>query len=485
MRLQVKNRPETECLNKTEWRAYQVIASALSVLTLCIAAASAEGKEEPGSAGSQNAPTVVPSATPAGILPVPDYSGNFCTRQYLTDDWWGARTYLANKGIQVGVEWNQFVQGVTNGGRDRGTAYGANLDYTLNLDLMRMGLLPGALVKFRAETRYGSSVNGIAGPILPVNTKALFPVTAKINQQVGFTITDLNYTQFLSEHLALFFGKLDTLDADPNEFASGRGTSQFMNANFLFNPTLALRLPYSTLGAGVIWLPIPPGPRGGITINSSVVQTADSSETTGFENFGKGGSWTTEADFQYQLGTLPGGMNIGALYSFDQNFARLNTTNRLVLQPGEGLVIPSKQSTWAVYWSTWQYLFAKPPGDRPLVQFSGMPKQQGIGVFARFGFADRDTNPTEWAVSGGIGGRGLIPSRENDCFGIGYYYDSIQTLRLSSLLGIKSSTQGVECFYNIAITPAAHLTLDLQVVESPQKSVHTATVLGLRSTLDF
>ena len=108
-----------------------------------------------------------------------------------------------------------------------------------------------------------------ARPILPVNTRALFPVTGKLNQEVAFTITDLNYTQFLSPNLALFFGKLDTLDADPNEFASGRGTSQFMNANFIFNPTLALRLPYSTLGAGVIWMPIPPGPRGGIIVSSA------------------------------------------------------------------------------------------------------------------------------------------------------------------------------------------------------------------------
>ena len=270
------------------------------------------------------------------------------------------------------------------------------------------------LCQFRAETRYGSSVNTISGQILPVNTTALFPVTGKANQEVAFTITDLNYTQFFSPNLGLFFGKLDTLDADPNEFASGRGTSQFMNANFLFNPTLALRLPYSTLGAGIIWMPILPGPRGGITVSSSVVNTADSSTTTGFEDFGKGASWTTEADFQYQLGHLSGGMNVGALYSFNQDFARLNTNNRLVPQPDQSLVIPKKQSTWAVYWSAWQYLYAATVGNRPLAQFSGVPKQQGIGVFSRFGFADKDTNPVEWAVSGGIGGRGLIPSREND-----------------------------------------------------------------------
>ena len=74
------------------------------------------------------------------------------------------RTDLANKGVQIGVKLNQYVQGVTNGGRDRTAAYGGTADYTLNLDLMRMGVLPGALIKFRAESRFGSSVNGDAGP---------------------------------------------------------------------------------------------------------------------------------------------------------------------------------------------------------------------------------------------------------------------------------------------------------------------------------
>ena len=44
-----------------------------------------------------------------------------------------------------------------------------------------------------------------------------------------------------------------------------------MNANFIFNPALALRLPYSTLAAGVILMPIPPGPKGGITLVSTVM----------------------------------------------------------------------------------------------------------------------------------------------------------------------------------------------------------------------
>jgi porin len=88
-------------------------------------------------------------------------------------------------------------------------------------------------------------------------------------------------------------------------------------------------------------------------------------------------------------------------------------------------------------------------------------------------------------VSGGIGGRGLIPSRDNDSFGIGYYYNSMQTLRLSNILGIRDSSQGFEFFYNLAVTPAARLTFDVQVAQSASARVETATILGARGTLDF
>src|SRR5437868_2150835 len=78
------------------------------------------------------------AAPPAGLLPVPDYSADLSTRQYVTGDLGGARTNLANKGVQLGVEWNQYVQSVIDRGRDRATEYGGSFDYRLNLDLMRM-----------------------------------------------------------------------------------------------------------------------------------------------------------------------------------------------------------------------------------------------------------------------------------------------------------------------------------------------------------
>ena len=133
---------------------------------------------------------------------------------------------------------------------------------------------------------------------------------------------------------------------------------------------------------------------------------------------------SVETDFQYRLRGLPGGMNVGGLYSFNQDFTQIG--GRLILQPGQELAVEQEDDTWAVYWSTWQYLFVEDPSDEPIDLANGVPDRGGVGVFARFGVADQDTNPVEWSGSFGVGGRGIIPSRDDDVFGVGYYYTTFQ-----------------------------------------------------------
>ncbi|HVT89163.1 MAG TPA: carbohydrate porin [Tepidisphaeraceae bacterium] len=415
---------------------------------------------------------------PKGLLPIPDYTGDLSARSHLAGDFDGGRTTLAQKGVQIDVNWTQEAQTVVDGGRDTGGRYGGNVDTLVHLDLMRMGLIPGALVTIRAESRYGQSVNGIAGPILPVNTDGFFPLTANLDDGVCIAITDLNYTQFLSPQLAISAGKLDTLDADLNEFASGRGTRQFMNANFLFNSSLALRLPYSTLGVGGLWMPSPD-----FKVTASLINTVDSSDTTGFTDFGEGNTASIEADMQYRLGNLPGGANVGGLYSFDQDFARFG--GELIFHPGEGFAIPHKNNTWAAYVSGWQYLLVLDPSDKPIDTSNGVADHKGIGVFGRFGVADQTTNPIDWSASVGIGGRGMIPGRDNDTFGVGYYYTHIQPERLLTVLRASNQAQGVEAYYNVAITPAINLTFDAQVVDDALRGTDNAIILGMRLGIDF
>lgn len=418
------------------------------------------------------------AAQPQGLIPVPDYTGDLWTRNRLTGDWGGTRTEWANKGVQFDINFTQVLQSVVDGGTDTDTRYGGTLDYNVVLDLHRMGVMPGAIVKFRGESRYGESVNHITGQILSANSDGFFPFTHTPDEDILITITNLAYTQFLSEHIGFLIGKFDTIDADPNEFASGRGTSQFMNANFTYCPAISLMAPYSTLGAGIIVKPT-----HGVHISSVVYNIKDSSTTTGFENIDDGAAWVTAAEFQYTLGGLPGGQNVAFGYAFDSNFADLG--DRFTFTPGQGIAPTTKDYTWAVTWSVWQYLWVKNPSDTPINLTNGEPDRQGLGVFARAGIADQDTNPIEWSASLGIGGKGIIPGRDRDTFGVGYSYIKFQPERLIDNIGVDDHSQGVEAFYNVSITPAANLTLDVQVLDSPQPDVDTAVILGMRLVLKF
>lgn len=458
--------------------------NSMSLTAFAVIALAAMGSELLAQDAATPSPAPPPPAAtpPAGILSIPDYTGDLWTRRALLGDFNGGRTRLANKGVQFGIDWNQTVQSVVDGGRDDATEYGGTLDYNLTLDLMRMNVLPGALIKMRGESRYGESVNGDAGPILPVNTDSFMPLAGERDEEIPFTLTTLTYFQFLSESFGVFLGKFDTLDGDPNEFASGRGLTQFQNLNFIFSPAPLVTVPYSALGGGLLWLP-----NKHITLSTSIFTTADSSTTTGFDKIGDGWTWAAEAQFQYRLGHLPGGMNVGGSYAWAQSFSTVG--RRFVFQPGEGITAtPDQDESWALYWSGWQYLFADEPaegGDKALDLVNGVPDRQGFGLFARASIADEDTNPVDYTISGGVGGRGLFPGRDHDVYGVGYYYNSLQSRRLTSVLGVDDKSQGFEAFYNIAITPAAGLTFDAQVVESASENIDTAVVLGARLLLRF
>src|SRR5688572_24513215 len=69
------------------------------ILTLCVIETPAHAQDEPGNAAPQTVPAS--SQASAGLLPVPDYSADFWARRALSGDWSGARTDLANKGIQL------------------------------------------------------------------------------------------------------------------------------------------------------------------------------------------------------------------------------------------------------------------------------------------------------------------------------------------------------------------------------------------------
>ncbi len=110
----------------------------------CLAQGTGEPLPEPVAPPAAEEPAADPKQ-PAGILPVADYSGDFWRRAYLTGDWGGTRTELANKGVQFDLRWNQYVQGVASGGRDSSTRYGGNGDYLKDVNTRFEKILSGAV----------------------------------------------------------------------------------------------------------------------------------------------------------------------------------------------------------------------------------------------------------------------------------------------------------------------------------------------------
>ena len=134
-----------------------------------------------------------------------------------------------------------------------------------------------------------------------------------------------------------------------------------------------------------------------------------------------------------------------------------------------------ESGSWAFFYNFDQYLFTEPQDPT-----------QGIGLFGRFGISDGDANPIEAFYSVGVGGKGIVPERDDDTFGLGYFYTKWSDIPLTNALGISNS-QGVELFYNIEVTPWLHITPDLQVLINPGgvDDRDVAVVYGLRMHMTF
>ena len=404
-----------------------------------------------------------------GILPLPDYSGDFFKRSYLLGDFGGKRSEWASKGVTFNIDSYQYLQSVTDGGAETDTKNGGVVDFNLVIDFDRMGLIPGGLLQMRAVSRYGKSVNLISGGAIPVNTNATTPTTSDPNEDVFFYLPVINYTQFLSEKFALLVGKINTYPQS-NEFKGGDGKSQFWNLTLAAPVAPVLIIPYSTLAAGAIIMPT-----SDLTIQLAVGTSTDTSNRSGFDDLNDGMFGLFKIAYQYQLGDLPGGIVEQFGYGWDSDFTEVN--GRFVLISGT-LTPTTEDTTWFNSFDVWQYLWVEGDSKQKVDINNGRQDLQGVGVFCRYQFADKDTNPLDYMISFGVNAKGLFSTRDDDTMGLGYVYTKLQDLRLGNIVGIADSSTVWELFYNIELTPAIHLSLDGQLVNGALPNTDRATILG-------
>ena len=85
---------------------------------------------------------------------------------------------------------------------------------------------------------------------------------------------------------------------------------------------------------------------------------------------------------------------------------------------------------------------------------------------------------------------GNVPGRRrrDDTFGVGWYWASsspqIGSL-ITSQFGPVGDGQGIECFYNYALTPAVCITPDVQYVVPSLRLAEPALIAGVRALVSF
>jgi porin len=448
------------------------------------------------------------AAYPAGAQPYdvpPTWGGDFWSRPRVTGDWGGLRDALGKNGIVFDVDLLLTPQDVMTGGRSTGAIFWGNADYTLNVDMGKAGLWRGGFLAISADSGFGGGgVLRNPGTIVPVNTAALLPGP---NDQTT-ALMGLQFTQFLNTKFGLFLGKINTLESS-GEF-TGDYRTQFLNYAFV-SPVTLEQEPNSAFGGGVTFLPredvllsvMALDPDGTPTSNdlgkafSDGVMVVGNGELTikpfglvGHQNVGF--SWSNKDRFS--LTQDPS--NIARLL-LNERFPRLSNPGPLlsdILQrTSPALLVPAqpaarKNSTWSVSYGFDQY-FWQPPDD----------PNHGIGVFFAFGASDGNPNPIQYAFVAGIGGKGVLPGRADDSFGLGFARtqfssDFVPFLRQSLSLGLEHE-DAIEMYYSAAITQWLTTTADLQIINSGLNkainssgqlaNINTTAVAGVRLRVRF
>lgn len=405
-----------------------------------------------------------PFAAALSPMQAAPWSGDIWTRAQLSGDWFGPRDDLAANGVTFFGDITQYYQGVTTGGLVRQFEYGGRGDYLLDFDSGKLGLWEGGQLDLRGETRLGQDTNRTDGTVAPSNFAMALPLS---NQDVT-ALTGVQYTQELSENLAVFFGKLNLLDGTPAAYARGLRLNYFWNAGMQANLSRIFLHP-SILGAGfTVRDEVEP------IFNFYLLDTHFTPTTSGFSTLFDNG---VLAYGEYRLRTkwfdLPGHSTVGFLYSNATRTAL--DTNPFVLLPGliSGETLPTKDSSWTVLYRFDQVVYANSEDPRRNWTLNG-----------DFGLTDGNPNPIRWFGNLSLVGSSPIHGRENDTVGVGYYHLGVSKLPILTALGIGAEN-GVELFYNVAVTPWFHVTPDLQILDPASQHNAVAILFGVRGRISF
>lgn len=384
----------------------------------------------------------------------------------MTGDWFGRRSCLEERGIDIQSSLTQFYQGVASGGGEQRFRYGDKMDVLLNADTGKLGLWEGGLLTSHVvDWQFGRSSIADAVGLAPVNTALLTP---KIGEP-AYAMTSLQYTQQLSNGWAATIGRVNLLDLWVGFYPEyGRGIDGFMNLSTMFHLNTIPSVPLVTNAAGFLKA----GERG-VEAGFVVMDSQHSPTTVGLD-FPNGVTLLAIGRKYTDFGGLPGSHTLMGTYATG-DYTSFNTQGWIVI-PGGGVEPTEKSGTWHAAYFGEQRLWVDRCNDKRYTK-----------LFGYVGFSDAETSPFALTASVTVESFGPVASRPSDRTGIAYFYNALNDdfQNVFSLVTPLADVHGGELYYNAEITPWFHLTFDLQVIDPAIEARDTAVVLGTRVSIDF
>lgn len=381
-------------------------------------------------------------------------------RTYLTGDWGGLRPRLAEHGVTFAVFLNDQYQSVVKGGADTNGSgrNSASVDAIITFDLGKLAGLQDAEALLHLQSNWGAGINPRTGALLEVNDDA--------DGDLGLHVGQLWFRQhFFDRKLSLTVGFLDFQTVlDRNAYANSED-KQFWHQSLDNNPFVPLNI---GLGASLAVHPV--------SWYTLTIGTGDAQSVLykpGFSTAFHDEDWFmayVENTFQVSLpskrGPLPGGYRFGVLY--DPRPKPVFRRSRYES--------PTRAENWSYYASLDQMIYRE-----------GKLDDQGLGVFARFGYRSPETNRMSRFWSGGFQYKGMIPERDADVLGFAFSLQRSSHLLRSRVDDDVENETIYELYYAIQVAPWLVITPDIQYVDNPgAEGEHGhAVTAGVRMRVSF
>jgi len=360
------------------------------------------------------------------------------------------RARLADAGVEIGIGFTAIGQANHKGGiatHPEGE-WTTSWDGEISLDFGKLGLWEGGGAFVHLEGSNGDGIDARhVGSLFGVNGDELSTDGRSLQMSEYFV-----HHTFGDGVVTVTVGKQDgTNDLDTNAYANDE-CCEFLNSALVNNPTVPF--PDYALGAQVVVQPCERIHLAAIVLDAN----ADGGESGFSTAFSGDSQWFFAAEAG--LGAGRGALRVGGWHDSSDYDALARSGTR--------------QGAWGAYVSADQLILREGPDEEG---------SQGLGLFARYGYAPDDFSEVEHFWSAGFQYRGPIPTRDDDSLGMGIARGCVGSPVRDETRHNAESV--LEAYYRAALTDFAAVTLDLQYIRRPGANADSTLVPGLRVQIDF